>query len=255
MRPAGPLLALLLLAAAAAAQEAVPALPAAAETGLPDAQALLDDVIAAIPDVPLKAVAQLQSKDRDGGLERVLNVEMELDWRGPEGFAQYTLRDAFGENLEGLRIIRQPGGGSSCRHFSGRTLVADTPSDLYQAIPGMDFSWIDLSFAFLWWPGGKTAGAEAVKGRVCYTVDLPAPADGLTRYRGVRLWIDPKTHLLMRAVANGPDGAPLRQVEVRSLKKIRELWVVKDLEARTLATGHRTVLRVRDVEAQERRAP
>lgn len=226
---------------------------AEAPTGLPDARTLLDGMIAALPDVPLRVTAQLQADGRDGTPGRVLNVEMELDWRGPAGHAHYTLRDAFGENLEGLRIIRQPDGTLSYRHFSGRALVADTPPDLYAAIAGMDFSWIDLSLTFLWWPGGRTIGAETVLGRLCFAVDLPVPDESPTRYRGVRLWIDPRTHLLLRAVVFGPDGAALRQVEVRSLKKVQDLWMIKDLESRTLPAGHRTRLRVRSVDVLERR--
>ena len=116
------------------------------------------------------------------------------------------------------------------------------------AIQETDVTWIDLSLSFLWWRGGQTVGAEKIKGRFCYVVDLPIPEGSAMGLAGVRLWIDPQAHVMMRAAAMDMAGQMMRRLEVKSLKKIDEIWMVKDLEIRSYPSRHKTMLRVRSVE-------
>ena len=69
----------------------------------PDAGELVRGVVAGLPDVPVLIRAQLQSKDRRGVIEGVLNAEMKLDWYGRPPSAEYLIRDAFGAEREALR--------------------------------------------------------------------------------------------------------------------------------------------------------
>lgn len=243
------LLAAAVLLAAADLRAAVQEEEAPGHALCPPAPELLSRVVAALPAVPLTVTAQLQSRTRTGEREKTLNAEMRLDWCGHPPSARYTVRDAFGEDLEALHIEWRKG-RRTYRHFAGAELEPGELTDLQAPVQGTDVSWTDLSLSFLWWPGGETVGAEKIKGRTCCIVDLPAPPDEAGAYAGVRLWIDPQINLLLQAAAYDAAGEPLRLLEVKSFKKIRDVWVIQNIDIQTLPSRHRTQLRVKDVDVE-----
>jgi hypothetical protein len=260
MRPIGilPVLAACALAVVAgAAMEDAELGPPVEAAALPDAAGLMDSVIRSLPVVPVTVRGQIVSRKPGGGAERTLNVEMRLDWHGRTPSAKYTIRDAFGDNLSGLNIRWPEPGRQEFRYFRGDSLVGTPLDDLYERVEGTDISWADLSLAFLWWEDGKTVGAERVKGRFCYIVDLPAPSGRGAAYAGVRLWIDPQIHILLRAMAYDGAGQAVKLLEVKSFRKVGNVWVVQNLDVQSLPGRHKTTLRVREAEypGSEKDAP
>lgn len=221
---------------------------------LPDAPDLLARVIGALPDIPLLILGDLQARARGGGATTRLNVEMLLDWQDAPPTARYTLRDAFGATRSHLAITWLPGAPPEHRYFEGQPLQAAPLPDLVAPIEGTDISWMDLSLSFLWWPDAKTVGAEEVKGRACYVVDLPAPPEPFTGCAGVRLWIEPRINIMLRAEAYDADNTLMRRMDVKSFKKINKRWVIKDIELTSLPSRHKTFLRVRDVQDRSRKS-
>ncbi|HOW96447.1 MAG TPA: outer membrane lipoprotein-sorting protein [Kiritimatiellia bacterium] len=213
----------------------------------PDAVELVQGVVAGLPDVPVRMEAQLQSKDRRGTIEGTLNAEMKLDWYGQPPSAEYRIRDAFGAEREALRLDWSEPGRPVYRYSRGEPPASEPLPDLYRPIEGTDISWIDLSLSFLWWPGGRTVGMEKIKGRMCYIVEMPAPAGEAGGYAGVRLWIEPRIRMMLQAAAFDAGGEVLRLVEVKSFKKVRDLWLIQNLDVQTFPGRHRTSLRVRHV--------
>ena len=213
----------------------------------PDAADLVRGVVVGLPAVPVVIQAQLQSKDRRGVIEEVLNAEMRLDWYGQPPTAEYLIRDAFGAEREVLRLSWAEPGQPAYRYTRGDPQVAEALPDLYRAIEGTDISWVDLSLSFLWWPDGRTVGMEKIKGRLCYIVEVPAPPGEAGGYAGVRLWIEPRIHMMLQAAAYDAGGEVLRLVEVKSFKKVRDLWLIQNLDVQTFPGRHRTSLRVRQV--------
>jgi hypothetical protein len=220
---------------------------------LPAADSILAGVIGALPDIPLLVNADLQSRTKDGKLERRMNVEMLLDWQMDPPGARYTLRDTFGATLNHLALSWPTGGPAEYRFFTGNPLQAAALPNLAEPIEGTDIAWMDLSLAFLWWPGGITRGEEEVKGRMCYVMDIPAPAEVFSGCSGVRVWIDPRINILLRAEAYGLDDQRQRRLEVKSFRKINDRWFIKDIEIQSYPSRHKTILRVRDVQDRERK--
>ncbi|MBP7829068.1 MAG: outer membrane lipoprotein-sorting protein [Kiritimatiellae bacterium] len=218
------------------------------EASWPDAGELVRGVVAGLPDVPVVIHAQLQSKDRRGVIEGVLNAEMKLDWYGRPPTADYLIRDAFGAGREALRLSWSEPGRPAYGYRRGDPPAEAALPDLYRPIEGTDISWVDLSLSFLWWPGGRTVGMEKIKGRMCYIVDIPAPPGEPGNYAGVRLWIEPRIRIMLQAAAYDTGGEVLRLVEVKSFKKVRDLWLIQNLDVQTFPGRHRTSLRVRRVE-------
>ena len=123
-----------------------------------------------------------------------------------------------------------------------------------KAIEGTDISWMDLSLSFLWWPHARTVGGDEVRGRDCVVLDVPAPGADYAGIAGVRLWIDPKIPVMLRAVSYGLDGLASREVEVKAFKKINDRWVIQVIEVESQPSGHKTILRVRDVQDRNRKS-
>lgn len=226
--------------------------PYKAEKGAPAARELLNNVILALPDVPLRITGDLTARARDDSPEIHKGVEMLLDWQAETPTARYTLRDAFGATESHLAITWNSPRHPEYRYFEGNPLRAAELPDLVSAIPGTDISWMDLSLSFLWWPLAETKGREDVKGRECWVVDLSSP-DAFAGCSGVRLWIDPRIGIMLKAEIYDANAEPARRFEVKSFKKINKRWVIKDIELTSLPAKTKTVLRVRNVEDQTRK--
>ena len=225
-----------------------------AQAPYPPAEELLSGCTAALPDIPLHIEGQLISRNADGDIEARRNVDMLLDWRAQPATAHYTIRDAFGKAMEHLSVTWPAEGAPEYRYLKGDPLVAAETPPLADALTGTDISWMDLSLSFFWWPGGRTVGAQEVKGRGCFIVDLPAPPDTFPGISGVRLWIDPKIPVMLRAEAYDAHEELIRRMDVKSFKKINGRWFIQNIEVETIASRHRTALKVRDVQDRERRS-
>jgi hypothetical protein len=220
---------------------------------LPPADSILTGVISALPDIPLLVNGELQSRTRNGKLERRFNVEMLLDWQMDPPGARYTLRDSFGATVSHLALSWPTDGPADYRFFTGNPLQAAPLPNLAEPIAGTDISWLDLSLAFLRWPGATNKGQEEVKGRDCYVLDIPAPDQAFADCSGVRVWIDPRINILLRAETYGMDNERQRRLEIKSFRKINDRWFIKDIEIQSLPSRHKTILRVRDVQDRARK--
>ncbi|MCE9614414.1 MAG: outer membrane lipoprotein-sorting protein [Lentisphaerae bacterium] len=218
----------------------------------PDAQAILDAVVARLPRETLEIEGDLITRKPRGVVVNTLRFAMRLDWGATPATARYTIRDTFGADLEELTLSRSARGQLSARYAKGSPLApADVPA-LTTRIQQTDLSWTDLSLAFLWWPGARVTGTDSVRGRPCYILDVPAPAETVAsdavRYAFVRIWVDQELSLLMQAEAYSPAGIRVRRLWVRSLKKQGDRWMIKDLEVQAYPPVQRTRLHVNAVD-------
>lgn len=217
-----------------------------------DANPLLAGVIAVLPDIPLVVNGDLLKRDAKGKVETTYRVEMVLDWKAEVPTARYTIRDAFGTSLEHLAITWAVAGEPEYRYFTGQPLGAAPLPPLNQTILDTDITWLDLSLSFLWWQGGEMQGTESVRGRECRVIDVPAPENQTADFDGVRLWVESKIGIVLRAEGYGIDGELIRRMDVKSFKKIRKHWVIKDIEFQSFPKKTKTSLLVRDVIERER---
>lgn len=219
---------------------------------LPPGPALLDAVIRALPDRPLQVKGLMTARDANGKILRKLDVEMLLDWKDTPPQARYTVRDSFGRSLSFMGITWPEHAAPEFRHMKGDPLAGAPTPPLSEAIEGTDVNWIDLSLAFLRWPGARTLGMEKVRDRDCYIVDVDAPK-GMPGYSGVRMWIDAKQAVVARAETYDENVKPVRRFEVISVRKINDRWFLGELELQTIPTKHKTKLRVQSVFDRERK--
>ena len=216
----------------------------------PKAQEILARVRAALPDAPMDVQARYQSKARRGGIEAEGRVDIHTEWGGFPPSARYVLRDLFGEEQQRFEISWDTAGTASFVLSTGNPPVAVEQSDPTAQVGGMDFSWADLSFSFLWWKDARLSGMEKKKGRLCHVVDVIAPAPENGEYAGMRLWIDPEIGLLLQAEGYNRSNERIRRMEIKSFKKIEGLWTIQDIDVESFPSRHKTLLRVSDVEME-----
>ena len=211
--------------------------------------ALLAQVRAALPEVSLQVAGELQERDRRGQITRVFPVEMEWHWGARPPYAEYVLFDRFGDPLERFRVVYPDGAPAEFAIWKGdaEEPLESVPFD--QPMGNLDLSWSDLSLSFLWWPNGRIVGQERVRGRFCTIVELTVPASVEVGYDRIRLWIDPEVNLLMQADTLDRRGRLLRRLQVKSLRKIDEIWMVQNVDVINAQTRDRVTLRVRSVKA------
>ncbi|MGD9874219.1 MAG: outer membrane lipoprotein-sorting protein [Kiritimatiellia bacterium] len=216
----------------------------------PTAQDLLALVRAALPDAPMDVQARYHSKTRRGEIETEGRVDIHTEWGGMIPSAKYVLRDLFGEEQQRFEISWDANGGASISISTGSPPVAVENPDPTAQVAGMDFSWADLSFSFLWWKDARLSGTEKKKGRLCHVVDVIAPDPETGAYAGMRLWIDPEIGLLLQAEGYNRENERIRRMEIKSFKKIEGLWTIQDIDVESFPSRHKTLLRVRDVETE-----
>ena len=221
--------------------------PAATVDTLPDATELLKQVVASLPAEPLALQARLEGRDDMDFLDKVRLAEMHMEWKGGTIQADYTIRDAFGGNLSRLAVERPAEGAIAYKLFRGAKLEPAELAQLDLPLEGTDLNWLDLTLSYLWWPNGRTVGTESVKGRQCYMVDLPIPPGVATHCALIRLWIESKFHMLMQAEALDAKQQRLRVLRIKSFKKVKDVWMVEDLEVKSYPSRHRTLLSVQEV--------
>jgi len=231
-----------------------------AEPELPDANALLAHVRAQMPRERVALNGRLLSKQKTGHMDLRLNVEVVLEWGLSEPRARYTIRNSAGGKIQELALRVGADGKPVCALESAGKQASRALHALDQTIQGTDMTWLDLSLAFLWASEAKTEGVDSVKGRPCFVLALPYPpwlpdgetpraghdgSGGILDTRGtLRLWVDRKLLMLLRAEEYDPDGTLLRRLSVKSVRKFGETWAVKDLEVKSYPSRHRTLLRV-----------
>lgn len=216
---------------------------------LPTADGLLREVIGRLPRKPVAVAGVLQSGGRGKGEKRTFNVELQLAYGTNPPTATYTIRDAFGSELERLTITRE---GEAAPQYTFRKGAEPAPAPrLAEPIRDTDICWSDLSFSFLWWRDGKTVGRDMMKGQACYVLDVRAPEGEAGVYSRLRLWIDEKFLVLLQAEGYDAKDQLVRRLSVKSFKKMDDKWMLKDLDVQSFPRRTRTTLRVTDTSDTE----
>jgi hypothetical protein len=208
---------------------------------------ILQSVRARLPQETLRIDGTLLVRRQRGVVVRNLNFNMTLNWGASPSTATYTILGAHGEELERLAVRRESGLEPEYRYASGPDLANTNPPSLYGPIQESDLSWIDLTLAFLWWEDGLVSAIQPVRGRECFVLDVNAPPSEGSPYRRVRMWIDVELRMLLQAEAFGAEGEPIRRLWVKSFKKIKDRWMIKDMEIQSYPVNHRTKLSIADI--------
>lgn len=229
---------------------------------LPLAADVLASVRANLPQEPLLIKGQLLCSKRHGRMSRMYNIEAYIDFRQNRSSAHYTIQDRFGTPVEQLTIKRERNQAPKFTYARGNPLQQAPLPDLSRTIGSTQVTWNDLSFSFLWWTNGVTMRRSTYLERDCIVIEFPLdakPPAAASRAvaqnsrdpvpRKIQLWIDEKIVMLLKMAEYDSSGKLVRRMAVKSLKKISDRWMIKDMDIRDSASGHRTMIRIDEIVA------
>lgn len=115
-----------------------------------------------------------------------------------------------------------------------------TPAQFDHKIRGTDVTYEDLSLRFLYWPNAEVLGADNIRTRNCWKLQLRAPS-GQSQYATVLLWVDKASGALMRLEGYDAAGRLTKRFEVVSAQKIDNRWFLKQMRIEQLEPGTKHV--------------
>ncbi len=206
---------------------------------LPPASEILARVRAILPRETLLIKGQILSGGRIGKLERVCYLDTHLDFRADPAIVRYKISDLFGSPVEQMTISMGADGETEYEYETGDPFKPAPPPQPAGAIRNTDVTWNDLCLLFLWRSDGRTARAENLRGRDCYVLEFPRREGGLQS-----VWIDTQLLVLIQMEETGGDGRLQRRMIVKNIKKISNVWMIKNLEIRAYPSLHHTLIKV-----------
>ena len=109
-------------------------------------------------------------------------------------------------------------------------------SKIDEKIRGTGVTYEDLSLKFLYWPDARVLGAENVRTRNCWKLQLHAPPRE-SQYANIFLWVDKNSGALMRMEGYDASGQIVKRFEVVSAQKIDNRWFLKQMRIEQLQPG------------------
>ena len=207
------------------------------------ARFLMEQVRGSLPEVPLELEASIRRLDRAGRPLNTVKAEARLEPTVGGRVARYRVLDAFGSIQEEMAITLGAEGAAFSFATGEPPEPAPTP-DLFASIAGTGLSWMELSFSFFWWENPRVVGAEKVANRWdCEIIALDCPPEFAGGWSSVRLWVAPAYGAVVRGEA-WREGRAVKRFEVLSVRKLRQIYMIGDLEVRDLETGVRSRLKV-----------
>jgi len=210
-------------------------------------------VLAQFPSDPIDLKGDILCRKRHGIPLKELKFEVRMRLGDEKPSVVYKIMDAFGRHLETLAVAPDPAKGCAYSCKKGDSEEDAPVPNLFEPIQETDITWADLSLGFLRWTNATVTGRQEVRGRRCFVVlvspassDCAAAGTGATPYAAVRVWIDEKLHFMLQAQGLDANGREIRTLWVRSVKKMGERWMVKDIEVQS-DPSRRTKLTVREI--------
>jgi hypothetical protein len=108
---------------------------------------------------------------------------------------------------------------------------------LHDTVRDTGVTYEDLSLGFLYWPHPVIQGEETIATRPAWKIDLQAPASE-PLYGVARLWIDKENGAIIRIEGYDKQGLLLRRFEVKSVQKIDDLWMLKQMRIESFSPGN-----------------
>jgi hypothetical protein len=101
-------------------------------------------------------------------------------------------------------------------------------TQLNEAVRGTAIAYEDLALKFLYWSNARVIGADFIRTRNCWKIQLQAPGSD-SQYGSILLWVDKDNGALMRMEGYDSAGKMIKRFEVVSAQKIENRWYLKQM--------------------------
>ena len=181
----------------------------------------------------LDSVRMLESRqqiDLDGQLrEEAKVIPFHLTQTGP--LIRYSFTDPdevlqlrLGENGSRLDLVEED---------NAQKIPAEK---LKEKVRDTGITYEDLTLEFLYWENARVLGAETIRTRSCWKLQVVA-ASKESQYWNVVIWVDKASGALMRMDGYDWDGRVAKRFEVVSAQKIDNRWFLKQMRVEEMKPG------------------
>jgi hypothetical protein len=125
----------------------------------------------------------------------------------------------------------------------GKTTYDDVPAQkLGEELRGTGVNYLDISFAFLYWPQAQFIKEDVVSERLTWVIRVKNP-DTNGPYAYLDLWIDKDAVALIRMNAFNSNGQLLKKMEVKQVQKVKrgdkKVWMLEQMAVSAFDTKTR----------------
>lgn len=188
---------------------------------MPTAKEILDSV---------RMLESRQQIDLDGQLrEEAKVIPFHLTQTGP--LIRYSFTDPdevlqlrLGENGSRLDLVEED---------NAQKIPAEK---LKEKVRDTGITYEDLTLEFLYWENARVLGAETIRTRSCWKLQVVA-ASKESQYWNVVIWVDKASGALMRMDGYDWDGRVAKRFEVVSAQKIDNRWFLKQMRVEEMKPG------------------
>jgi hypothetical protein len=213
-------------------------------TQVADAKSVLKVVRAQFPSDPITISGAITVRRRRGVVVKELGYTIDAVWTEQGGKQTCVFSDAFGRESDTVQVSFNKGEEPRIQR-DGEVLVDENGK-----VKGTELECKDLAMPFLWWDDCELVGKDKTRGRECYVIDIDAPkGEGVAR---LRVWIDETIFIVLKAESYNSDDKLVKQVLVKSFKKIDDQWMIKDLEIRGESSAVKTVVTVEAMKTKQK---
>ena len=208
------------------------------------AETVLSECVLRFPNDPFALSGDIVTRKMYGVELQRCKFKSVISWTPQTFAAEYEIFSASGELLETVRATRAGATAATVlERFEGAAKTPAPAPALNDAIQDSDVTWLDISMDFVWWKDPVFDGKGRIKDRDCVIIKV-FPREPLPGCAAVRLWIDEEQRVAVQAVQLDENGKDARRMWIRSVQKIDERWLVKDIEVETPASKRRTKIHV-----------
>ncbi len=171
-----------------------------------------------------------QQIDLDGQLrEEAKVIPFHLTQTGP--LIRYSFTDP-GEVLQ----LRLGENGSRLDLVEGDNAQKIPAEKLKEKVRDTGITYEDLTLEFLYWENARVLGAETIRTRSCWKLQVVA-ASKESQYWNVVIWVDKASGALMRMDGYDWDGRVAKRFGVVSAQKIDNRWFLKQMRVEEMKPG------------------
>jgi hypothetical protein len=114
-------------------------------------------------------------------------------------------------------------------------------------IRNTNLTYEDISLRFLYWTNAKIVGSDKILTQDCWVIELVPPAQGVSQYSKVKVWISKGDSAVMKMESFDGAGNSVRKYTVRNVMKRDDYWFLKQMEISGGGARKPTYLEFQDV--------
>lgn len=174
---------------------------------------------------------------------RLRQSQQQIDLRGQLRQDARTIPFHLVQNGPDIRyVFRDPdetlhlkigGQDSRLEQISRAGAQSISQEKLDEKVRGTAISYEDLALKFLYWPNARVAGADFIRTRNCWKMEMHPPGAD-SQYASILLWIDKDNGALMRMEGYDSSGRLVKRFEVVSAQKIEGRWFLKQMRVEAI---------------------